>query len=92
MRKYVGSENLIMYGVVKVVSTDTATAMGYRKLLVTLSVNPSEAMINENSPICERLIPDCTDVLSDCPAIKAPAVTNNGFPISKTTVAEMIGM
>jgi hypothetical protein len=34
-----------MYGVVKVVTAETATAIGYRNLLVTFSVRPSVAMM-----------------------------------------------
>ncbi|MNL57863.1 hypothetical protein D3C87_1814540 [compost metagenome] len=52
-----GVENLTMNGVVKVVTAETATTMGYKKLLVSFSVIPSEAMIKENSPICDKLIP-----------------------------------
>src|SRR5687767_12516665 len=48
---YAGSENRIIYGVVNVVSVDTATATGYKNPLVTLRVSPSVAIMNENSPI-----------------------------------------
>ena len=34
------------------VITDTATTTGYRKSLMTPNDRPSEAMMNENSPIC----------------------------------------
>jgi hypothetical protein len=44
-------------GVVNVVMADTATAIGYKKSIVTFKDTPKEAMIKENSPICERLIP-----------------------------------
>jgi hypothetical protein len=64
-----------MYGVVKVVIAETATAIGYRKLDVTLSVKPRVAMIKENSPICAWLIPACMAVLNGCPAMIAPADT-----------------
>ena len=51
-------------GVVKVVTAATATTIGYKKSLVTFSVVPKVAMINENSPICDKLIPVCIDCLS----------------------------
>src|SRR5476649_1995646 len=51
MRRVIGSAALIRYGVNSVVNAETATAIGYRKLLVTFSDNPSDAMMNENSPI-----------------------------------------
>ena len=53
-----------MNGVVNVVTADTATTMGYKKSLVTFNVIPKVAMINENSPICDKLIPVCMDCFS----------------------------
>jgi hypothetical protein len=37
--------------VLKVVTAETATTIGYKKELVTLSVIPKVAIIKENSPI-----------------------------------------
>lgn len=70
----IGVDHFTMKGVVKVVTADTATTVGYKKSLVTPSDMPSVAMMNENSPICDKLIPVCTDCLSGWPESKAPTV------------------
>ncbi|MNL27529.1 hypothetical protein D3C87_1491240 [compost metagenome] len=56
-----GTAYFTIKGVVNVVMAETATTTGYKNELVTLSVIPNVAMINENSPICDKLIPVCTD-------------------------------
>ena len=45
------NESFIVYGVVKVVMADTATAIGYKKSLVIFKLMPRVAIIKENSPI-----------------------------------------
>ncbi len=46
--------------------------------------------MNENSPICDRLIPQLTEVLSDSPDRKAPRKVNTGLPMSTTSVMATI--
>ena len=48
---YTLAEFLMNRGVVNVVITDTHTTTGYRKSLITPRLDPSVAMIKENSPI-----------------------------------------
>ena len=50
------------------VITDTATTTGYRKSLITPNERPSEAIINENSPICAIEKPQRMADFSDSPA------------------------
>src|SRR5688572_2063015 len=80
-----------MYGVVNVVITETATAIGYKCGLITPNESPNDAIINENSPICDKLIPVCIDDLSGCPAIITPTVTKNGLANNNTSVASNTG-
>ena len=49
-KRVMGSAAFNRKGVVKVVSTDTATMMGYRKAPVTFRDWPRPAMMKENSP------------------------------------------
>ena len=70
-----GSEARIRYGVSSVVIAETVTAIGYRNSLVTCSVRPSAAMMNENSPICERPMPTRSEVRRSLPAMNAPSDT-----------------
>ena len=73
------------------VITETPTAMGYKKSLVTFSDKPSVAIMNENSPIWERLIPACKEVLSGCPEMIAPTATNRVFPKITTNTRMAVG-
>ncbi|MCY1181456.1 hypothetical protein D9M71_418450 [compost metagenome] len=71
--------------------TETATATGYKKLLVTCNVMPSAAMMKENSPICERPIPTRSEVRPSLPAINAPRPQDNILPSTTATVITAIG-
>ena len=70
---------------------DTATATGYNRSLVTLRVSPSVAMMKENSPICERLMPARTAVFKGWPASTAPLMLLSGCPIRVTTHSTSTG-
>ena len=70
-----GSAALMSSGVKRVVIADTATATGYMNPRVTPAVRPTPAMMNENSPICARLIPVCMECLRPAPVMNAPAET-----------------
>ena len=59
---------------------ETATIIGYKKSLVTFNVIPNVAMMNENSPICDKLIPVCIDCFRGCPENSAPIVDKNDCP------------
>src|SRR4029079_165980 len=65
-------ERRIRAGVSSVVIADTATATGYTCGPTTSSERPSPAMMNENSPICARLIPAATEVCGRLPDMNAP--------------------
>ncbi len=84
------SELRIKYGVASVVSTETATAIGYRKSLVTFSDSPSDAMMKENSPICASPMPTLSDEPRSLPATNVPNVHATTFP--KITTMEITTM
>ena len=88
---YVGTANLIIYGVMNVVITDTATTMGYRKLLVTCRLTPSDAMMKANSPICVKLKPLCMAILSGWPDSNTPKVPNMVCPKITAMTNAIIG-
>ena len=76
----------------KVVITDTATTTGYRKSLITPSERPSEAMINENSPICAIEKPQRMADLSDSPPNIKENVPKMPCPIKIVSTRQIIGM
>ena len=80
-----------MYGVRKIVMTDTATTIGYRKLPVTPRETPRVAMMKANSPICVSEKPHCIAVFSDCPDRSTPVVAKNSWPIMTVRVITTIG-
>ena len=82
---------MMQKGVVKVVITDTATIIGYKKLLITPRLMPREAIIKENSPICARLKPQCTEVLRLWPEASTPPVEKISLPIIVATTSTKIG-
>ena len=86
-----GSAARIRYGVNNVVSADTATAIGYRNALVTLSVRPSDAMMNENSPIYETVMPTRIAVRPSLPARKVPSPHDTILPTITAIVITAIG-
>src|SRR5260363_192337 len=51
----------------------------------------NEAIMNENSPICARLIPMRIDVRPSCPAVKAPRPQERIFPNTTTGIMIAIG-
>ena len=67
-------------GVVSVVTAETATAIGYRNSRVAPSDAPSDARMNENSPIWARLMPVWTDVRTPFPVRNAPSPTAADLP------------
>ena len=71
---------------------ETATAIGYKKSLVTLYDMPKAAMMNENSPIWESPIPTFSDVRPSFPAINAPMVQLVTFPRMTAPAMIRIGM
>ena len=73
-------------GVTSVVIADTTTATGYMNELITPAASPTPAMMNENSPICARLIPVWIECLNPLPVMKEPAVTAITFPVITITV------
>ena len=64
----------------KVVIAEAATAIGYKKSLVTFKVKPKVAMIKENSPIWAKLIPACTDVFKGWPDSNEPNPAKINLP------------
>ncbi|MNG35901.1 hypothetical protein D3C84_1227680 [compost metagenome] len=66
--------------------------MGYKKELVTFNDIPNVAMIKENSPICDKLIPVCMDCFKGCPEIIAPTVELIDCPKIVTNVKISTGM
>ena len=80
-----------MYGVRKMVMTDTATTIGYRKLLVTPRDTPRVAMMKANSPICVNEKPHCIAVFSDCPERSTPVVANSSWPSMTVRVMTTMG-
>ena len=91
MRRVIGSAALIRYGVNSVVNAETATAIGYKKPLVTFSDNPSDAMMNENSPICDTVMPTRIAVRPSLPARKVPRPHETSLPKITATVMTTIG-
>ena len=73
------------------VSTDTATMMGYRKAPVTDRDCPRPAMMKENSPTWVWAAPARRDVSMVCPAARPPRVKNSSFPTMATTASSRIG-
>ena len=71
--------------------TDTATTIGYKKSLVTLSDTPSEAMMKANSPICVRLKPHCMAIFNGCPESNTPKVPKTACPTMTASVMTRIG-
>ena len=71
-------------GVSRVVSADTAMATGMRNERSTPRLTPRPAMMNENSPICARLIPDCTERRTPLPATNEPTLTPRTLPHTTT--------
>ena len=90
-RLYAGVAARIMYGVMNVVITETATTTGYRKLLITCSDNPRLAMMNANSPICAMENPHFIAVLSRCPLSQKPSVPKMAWPIMMVSTRATIG-
>ena len=78
-------------GVVKVVITDTATMIGYKKSLVTPRLLPMLAMMKENSPICTKLKPQCMAVFRLLPAANTPQMEKNICPKIVTSTRTMTG-
>ena len=85
------------------VSTETATAIGYRNRLVTFRFWPSEAMMKENSPIWASPIPTRREVrvswpdkkvpkvqLATCPTITARLITTIGFQYCASSTGSII--
>ena len=60
-------------------------------VLVTFSVAPSAAMMNENSPICARLMPTRNAVRPLWPATNAPAQRATILATTTTAVTTAIG-
>ena len=77
---------LIKYGVNSVVIAETATAIGYRKSLVTFRVTPSDAMMKENSPICANPMPTRREVRVSLPPTKAPKEQASTLPTITASV------
>ena len=73
------------------VTTDTPTAIGYKYGLVTLKLRPKAAIINENSPICDILMPACMACLRPLPASIEPMVTLTDLPMITTPVMHKTG-
>ena len=90
-RLYAGVDSLIIYGVRNVVITDTATTTGYRKLPMTPSDSPNDAMINENSPICAIEKPHCMADFKDCPLMRKPKEPNTACPTRMVSTSTIIG-
>ena len=75
----------------KMVTTETATTMGYRKLLVTPRDTPRVAMMKENSPICDSEKPLWTAVFSGWPDRSTPSMAKNGWPMMTVRVMMRMG-
>ena len=90
-KRYAGSDKRIIKGVRKVVITDTATTIGYRKWSVTLSDRPNDAMMNANSPICASEKPDCMATFNGCPDSRMPKDENSICPTITTSVIKRMG-
>src|SRR3970040_957422 len=69
-----GTAIFTINGVVKVVTAETATTIGYKKSLVTFNDIPKVAIIKENSPICAKVIPIWMDCFKGCPEISEPII------------------
>ena len=48
-------------------------------------------MIKANSPICEKLKPDCIEILSDWPEASIPTVPKNTCPTITTSDSRQMG-
>ena len=48
-------------------------------------------MIKANSPIWEKLNPDCIEILSDCPEASIPTVPKNTCPTMTTSDSRQMG-
>ena len=81
-----------MNGVVNTVTAETATTIGYKKVLVAFRVTPKVAMIKENSPICDKLIPVLIESFKGCPDNNAPNVELMDCPKMVTTDRIMTGI
>ena len=88
---YAGSASRIMYGVRKIVMTETATTIGYRKLPVTPRDTPRVAMMKANSPICVSEKPHCIAVFSGCPDRSTPVVAKSSWPRMTVRVMTTMG-
>ena len=85
-----GSAILMKYGVVKMVSTETATMIGYMRGSSTPRLMPSEAMMNENSPICVSVNPLSMATRRFWPVTSIPSVPNNIMPVITTAASSRI--
>ena len=79
-----------MFGVRKVVMTDTVTTTGYMKSLTTPRLRPSEAMMKANSPICAIEKPQRMAVLRGWPESMKPKVPKMLWPRSMASVMMMM--
>ena len=68
------------HGVSNVVMPETATAIEYSNGSVAPVESPTAAIINENSPICDKHMPHFTEVCTLRPVSKQPIVTENSLP------------
>ena len=57
---------------------------------MTFIDTPTDAMIKANSPICARLIPDCTAIFKFCPDNKTPIPEKIGLNTNTTNVMSKI--
>ncbi len=86
IREATASDHRIIQGVERVVMAETVTATGYRNSRVAPEARPTPAMMKENSPIWERVIPALTEVRTPYPARKPPSVTPTILPATTRSV------
>ena len=75
-----------------VVITDTATTTGYRKSLITPKDKPSEAIMNENSPICAIEKPQRIADFKDSPPSMNENVPKTLCPTKMVSTRRAIGI